>query len=78
MNIYEIVENNGFVIYGNEELGVLITWNGSATLLWWSRDYSVGNWDNSDIRTRYDIKTIQEAEAEAKRWFAEEVEGINA
>jgi hypothetical protein len=64
-------------MFGNEELGTLITWNGSNTFLWWNRDYSVGNWDNSDIRTNYDPMTIQEAEAEAKRWFAQEVEALD-
>jgi hypothetical protein len=77
MNIYEIIEAYGFPMFGNEELGTLITWNGSNTFLWWNRDYSVGNWDNSDIRTNYDPMTIQEAEAEAKRWFAQEVEALD-
>lgn len=77
MNIYEIIESYGFPMFGNEELGTLITWNGSNTFLWWNRDYSVGNWDNSDIRTNYDPMTIQEAEAEAKRWFAQEVEALD-
>jgi hypothetical protein len=77
MNIYKIIEAYGFPMFGNEELGTLITWNGSNTFLWWNRDYSVGNWDNSDIRTNYDPMTIQEAEAEAKRWFAQEVEALD-
>jgi hypothetical protein len=77
MNIYEIIENYGFPMFGNEELGTLITWNGSNTFLWWNRDYSVGNWDNSDIRTNYDPMTIEQAEAEAKRWFAEEVKRLD-
>ena len=77
MNIYQIIEAYGFPMFGNEELGTLITWNGSNTFLWWNRDLSVGNWDNSDIRTNYDPMTIQEAEAEAKRWFAQEVEALD-
>ncbi len=77
MNIYEIIESYGFPMFGNEELGTLITWNGSNTFLWWNRDYSVGNWTNSDIRTNYDPMTIQQAEAEAKRWFAQEVEALD-
>lgn len=70
MNIYEIIEGGQVVISGNEDLGILITWNGGSMLNLWVRDYSVGNWDNKDVRTRYDIDgNLDKALAESVEWL---------
>lgn len=70
MNIYEIIEGGQVVISGNEDLGILITWNGGSMLNLWVRDYSVGNWDNKDVRTRYDIDgNLDKALAESAEWL---------
>jgi hypothetical protein len=72
MNIYEIVESGQVVVLGNEDLGILITWNGNSMLNLWVRDYSVGNWDNKDVRTRYDIDgSLGKAIDESQDWVSE-------
>lgn len=72
MNIYEIVEGGQVVVLGNEDLGILISWNGNSMLNLWVRDYSVGNWDNKDVRTRYDIEgNLDKAIAEAQEWLSD-------
>lgn len=70
MNIYAIIESGQVVIAGNEDLGILITWNGNSMLNLWVRDYSVGNWDNKDVRTRYDIDgNLGKALDESAEWL---------
>lgn len=72
MNIYEIVESGQVVVLGNEDLGILITWNGNSMLNLWVGDYSVGNWDNKDVRTRYDIDgNLDKAISESQDWVSE-------
>jgi hypothetical protein len=72
MNIYEIVESGQVVVLGNEDLGILITWNGNSMLNLWVRDYSMGNWDNTDVRTRYDIDgSLGKAIDESAEWLSE-------
>lgn len=77
-NIFQIVENNGFVVFADEETRTLITWNGSATFLWWSAPYENFYFQNTDIKTRYEVSDIKEAEQIAKEWFAEELEAVEA
>jgi hypothetical protein len=72
MNIYEIVESGQVVVLGNEDLGILITWNGNSMLNLWVADYSMGNWDNKDVRTRYDIDgSLDKAISESQDWLTE-------
>jgi hypothetical protein len=72
MNIYEIVESGQVVVLGNEDLGILITWNGNSMLNLWVADYSMGNWDNKDVRTRYDIDgSLDKAISESQEWVSD-------
>jgi hypothetical protein len=76
MNIYEIVESGQVVLSADEEMGVLITWNGNSMLNLWVRDYSTGNWDNTDVRTRYDIDgSLGKALEESSEWLLEMEQG---
>lgn len=68
----EVIAISGSVIFADEDLGVLITWNGSAMLNWWSSDWSGRRWENTDVRTNYNLKTLADAEKEAAEWFAED------
>lgn len=68
-NIFSIVQNNGAVIYANEELEFFITWNGSATFQWFNKEHYAGIFFKVvDIRTVYGVETLAQAEAEAKEW----------
>lgn len=76
MNIYEIVESGQVVLSADEEMGVLITWNGNSMLNLWVRDYSTGNWDNTDVRTCYDIDgSLGKALEESSEWLLEIEQG---
>lgn len=77
-NIFEIVSANGFVVFADEETRTLILWNGSATFTWWSAPYENFFFQNTDIKTRYDITDIKEAEKVAEEWFAYELEEVEA
>jgi hypothetical protein len=56
----------GYIVAAHEENESLVTWNGSATLLYWAKKDD--GWENTDIRTDYD-STLEEAEKEAKEWL---------
>jgi hypothetical protein len=76
MNIYEIVESGQVVLSADEEMGVLITWNGNSILNLWVGDYSMGNWHNTDVRTRYDIDgSLGKALEESSEWLLEMEQG---
>ena len=72
-NIYQIVANNGFVVFADEDTRTLITWNGSATFLWWSAPYENFFFENRDVMTRYEITDVKQAEQFAEQWFEEEM-----
>lgn len=77
MNIYEITENLGSIVFADEELGVLIVWNGSAMLNWMNQDNAAGStFKNTDVRTDYNIKNLSDAELKARGWFKEEVASV--
>lgn len=76
-NIFQIVANNGIVVFADEDTRTLITWNGSATFLWWSAPYENFYFQNRDIRTRYALASAKEAEEFAEEWFAEEMAEAN-
>ena len=49
MNIFEVLEY-GAIVHHNEELGILITANGSY-LNWWNEDgHGAGQWINTECR----------------------------
>jgi hypothetical protein len=67
--IYDIVKDNGAIIYADSENEFFITWNGSATFQWFKPAHYAGIFfDVVDIRTVYGVTTIEQAEAEAKEW----------
>lgn len=51
--IYEVMQY-GTIIAADEDLGVIVTWNGSATLNLWA-DRGAGEWDGTDCRTIYGL-----------------------
>jgi hypothetical protein len=74
MNIYEITENLGSIVFADADTGVLIVWNGSAMLNWMNQDDVSGSrFKNTDVRTNYSIKNISNAEIKAREWFKEEL-----
>jgi hypothetical protein len=74
MNIYEITENLGSIVFADADTGVIIVWNGSAMLNWMNQDDVSGSrFKNTDARTNYEIKTISNAEIKAREWFKEEL-----
>ena len=69
MNIYEILESGQVVVLGNEDLGILITWNGKSMLNLWLKDYPRENWANTDVRTRHQInQCLSNAISESQKW----------
>lgn len=72
--IYEIVQDNGAIIYADAENEFFITWNGSATFQWFKPAHYAGIFfEVVDIRTVYGIETLKQAEAEAKEWAEYEI-----
>ena len=83
--LHEIVANYGYVVFVSEEFDSLITWNGSATLLFWaplaedarSGEWLAGGyrrpkaWTNTDVHTNYDLTDIKQAERAAREWHEE-------
>ncbi len=83
--LHEIVENYGYVVFVSEEFDSLITWNGSATLLFWAplaEDASSGEWipggyrrpkawTNTDIQTNYELTDVRKAVKAAEEWHEE-------
>jgi hypothetical protein len=80
--LHEIVNAYGYPVFASEEFDSLITWNGSSTFLFWAPfadDASNGEWiaggyrrpkrwENTDVRTIYEVKDIKQAEQLAKEW----------
>ena len=81
--LHEIVANYGYVVFVSDEFDSLITWNGSATLLFWAplaEDARTGEWlaggyrrpkawTNTDIHTDYDlVNDIKKAVKSANEW----------
>jgi len=59
MNIFEILQGKT-VVYGEEDYGMVVAWNGSATFeLFCER--ANGVFDAIEVRTRYDLKSLEEA-----------------
>lgn len=58
----------GYIVAADEEVEMLVSWNGSATFNFWVGTLS--GWQNTDCRTIYDIETLHQAEKEAKEWLA--------
>jgi hypothetical protein len=74
MNIFEVVDSSGAVVHGNDELGFLITWNGSATFQWWNaKDINRLTFEVVDIRTAYNITSLNDAIKEASKWIESEL-----
>jgi len=80
--LHEIIENYGYVVFASEEFDSLITWNGSATLLFWAplpEDARTGEWiaggyrrpkawSNTDLQTDHELTDINKAVKAAKEW----------
>jgi hypothetical protein len=59
MNIFEILQGKT-VVYGEEDYRMVVTWNGSATFeLFCERTNGV--FDAIEVRTRCDLKSLEEA-----------------
>ena len=59
MNIFEILQGK-VVVYGDQDYGMVVAWNGSATFeLFCER--ANGLPDAIEVRTRYDLKSLEEA-----------------
>ncbi len=83
--LHEIISDYGYPVFASEEFDSLITWNGSATLLFWAplaEDARTGEWiakgyrrpkawTNLDLQTNYNLTNIKEAEKAAKEWHEE-------
>lgn len=64
----------GAIVSANDELGALITWNGSATFNWWVDRGQIG-WANVDIKTVYEVNTLDQAISIARHWVESEGTG---
>jgi len=75
-NVFQILMNNeGFIVFAEEETRTLITWNGLATFHWWAapyEDYLFRDVDSISSDRNLDIK---EAELFARDWFDEQRTG---
>ena len=60
--------DNGYIIAAHEEYESLVTWNGSATFLYWAKKEDA--WENTDVQTINHIETLNQAEYQAKEWLA--------
>ena len=72
MNILELVENYGPIVYANSELGIIIQRNGSYYNL---AVQGKNGWEHADCRSTdgvssYNI-TLAQAQDEAEAWFKE-------
>jgi len=80
--LHEIINEYGYPVFASEEFDSLITWNGSATLLFWAPladDARTGEWiaggyrrpkawTNTDIQTNHSLTNINEAVKAAQEW----------
>lgn len=77
MNIYEVLEY-GQVVFSDEELGIIITANGSY-LNWWNGTDNY--FENTDARSTagkpYYEMTMRELEDKAKEWYNDVMEEID-
>lgn len=69
MNIYEVI-SYGQVVFSDEELGIIITANGSY-LNWWNGTNNY--FENTDVRSTagkpYSEMNMRELEDKAKEWY---------
>lgn len=69
----------GAIIFADEEYGIAVTWNGSATFNWWVLQFeSVQVWANMDVRTVYGVETLRQAEKVAEEWLKEVEEEVES
>ena len=72
MNILELVENYGPIVYANSELGIIIQRNGSYYNL---AVQGKNGWEHADCRSTDDVSsyniTLAQAQDEAEAWFKE-------
>ncbi len=70
-SIFEVLER-GAIVFGDEEYGIVVTWNGSATFNWWVLQFeSVQVWAEMDVKTVYGVETLRQAEMVAEDWLKE-------
>lgn len=70
-SIFDVLDY-GYIVFGDEELGSIITWNGSNTFLWWNMTRA--GWSNEDIKTLYlddSNPSIYQIEKVAQEWHSE-------
>ncbi|MGL4808374.1 MAG: hypothetical protein ACRC4O_06500 [Giesbergeria sp.] len=65
MSVFDALRG-GAIIAGDDDLHVVVTWNGSCTFNLWLAD----TWVNVDCRTR-EVSTYGEARAHARQWLSE-------
>lgn len=49
---FDMLDEGEVIVAKNEDLGVFIVWNGSATFNWWV-SLGAGAWENTDCFTVY-------------------------
>lgn len=71
LTLWEILSHNERVIvHSSREDKQIYTWNRSATFQVWN-DEGDGFWTGVATRTRYDVDTIERAQAFAREWHTE-------
>lgn len=71
-NVFQILMNNeGFIVFAEEETRTLITWNGSTTFYWWAAPYENYLFREVDTATSPQNLDITEAHLFARDWFDE-------
>jgi hypothetical protein len=60
MTVHEILENYGFIVHTDENLGFTIAWNGSATFNIFEVRGDRG-YRNIDTITDYDVRDVKQA-----------------
>lgn len=77
MDIYEVIDSSGPVVFANEEVGILITASGSY-FNWWTGQGRYDGWVCTDSRATglerglYEEKaTLKSLMERAEKWFNE-------
>ena len=74
MNNLEALLEYGYIVAANDDYGVAIVWNGSATFNWFNLNFSGQDGHNNvDIMTVYGVESVEQASRLATEWIETEI-----
>ncbi len=63
----------GYIVAANDDYGVAIVWNGSATFNWYNLSLNTDDgYNNVDIMTVYGVESVEQASRLATEWIETE------